>query len=278
MRKIVLPLFLTLSLWAKTTGGIAVIVQDQPITTYDIQKEMQLTHFDEVKVTQLLIRHKLEESELQKRGLEVTSGDVYAEIQSIAGRNNMSVSKFYELLREKNGLNSTEFREKIKERLLSQKLYNSIAYGNIKQPSNDEIEEYYQLHKEQFLHPISFTTTIYGSKSSDRLQEKVNNPMFYAPDISSSEQTLYYDKIAPQLASLLAKTAPQTFTPVVPDGRGGFMSFYIQSIESSKKDSSIGMHEEILNTIMAQKREKVLGDYFAKLRHNADIKIIRGLN
>ena len=278
MRKIVLPLFLTLSLWAKTTGGIAVIVQDQPITTYDIQKEMQLTHFDEVKVTQLLIRHKLEESELQKRGLEVTSGDVYAEIQSIAGRNNMSVSKFYELLREKNGLNSTEFREKIKERLLSQKLYNSIAYGNIKQPSNDEIEEYYQLHKEQFSHPISFTTTIYGSKSSDRLQEKVNNPMFYAPDISSSEQTLYYDKIAPQLASLLAKTAPQTFTPVVPDGRGGFMSFYIQSVENAKDDSSVAVHEEILNTIMSQKREKVLGDYFAKLRHNADIKIIRGLN
>jgi parvulin-like peptidyl-prolyl isomerase len=278
MHKILFPLFLTLSLWAKTTSGIAVIVQDKPITTYDIKKEMQLTHLDEAKATQILIRHKLEESELENRGLNVTSGDVYAEIQSIARRNNMSVSKFYELLRDKNGLNSTEFREKIKERLLSQKLYNSIAYGNIKQPSNDEIEEYYQLHKKQFSHPYSFTTTIYGAKSSARLQEKINNPMLYAPDISSAQQILYYSKIAPKLSALLSKTAPQTFTPVIPDGRGGFMSFYIHSVEKAKDNSSVGVHEEILNKIMAQKREQVLGDYFAKLRHNADIKIIRGIN
>ena len=278
MRKIVLPLFLTLSLWAKTTDGIAVIVQDQPITTYDIKKEMQLTHLDEKKVTQLLIRRQLELNELEKRGIEVTSGDVYAEIQSIAARNNMSVSKFYELLREKNGLNSTDFRKKIKERLLSQKLYNSIAYANIQQPTNDEIKEYYKLHKENFSHPYAFKLTIYVANNADRLEEKINNPMFYAPDISVSEQVLYYNKIAPQLASLLSKTPPSNFTPVVPDGRGAYMTFYVQSVESAKEDDPMSVREEILNTIMAQKREQVLNDYFAKLRHNADIKIIRGIN
>jgi len=277
MRKIVLPLFLTLSLWAKTTDGIAVIVENKPITTYDIKKEMQLTHLDEKQTTQLLIRKKLEESELQKRGIEVTSGDVYAEIQSIAARNHMSVSKFYEIIREKNGLSSLEFREKIKERLLSQKLYNAIAYSNMQRPTQADIEEYFKLHKEQFSHPVAFKTTIYGAINPQRLQEKINNPMLYAPDISTAEQTLYYAKISPQLAQLLTKTPTGNFTPVVPDGKGGYMTFYIQDKESAKEGDAMSYAEEISNAIMAQKREQVLNDYFEKLRHNADIKIIRGL-
>ena len=279
MRKIffLLPL-LTLSLCANVSDAIAVVVQDKPITLYDIKKEMQLTHFDEAKATQILIRQKLEAIELDKRGIEVTSGDVYAEIKSIARRNNMSVSKFYELLREKDDLSSSEFRTKIKERLLSQKLYNAIAYSNMQRPSNEDIKEYYELHKQQFSHPTAFVTTIYGAKNPQRLQQKINNPMLYAPNISTAEQTLYYNKISPQLAKLLSKTAPNSFTPVVPDGRGGYMSFYIHSIKKAKEGDAMNYREEIANTIMAQKREQVLGDYFAKLRHNTDIKIIRGLH
>ncbi len=192
-----------------------------------------------------------------------------------ASRNNLNISEFYEAVREANGLSSTELKEKVKHKLLSQKLYSAIAYSSVSQPSETEVEEYYEMHKDSYKHPSSFTVIIYGAKDKARLQEKINNPMFYSPDIKTNEQVLPYDRISPELASLLERTALNSFTAVVPDGKSGHMSFYVKSIQSAEEGGIESVKNQIVNSIMAEKREQVLGDYFARLRHNADINVIR---
>ena len=99
--------------------------------------------------------------------------------------------------------------------------------------------------------------------------------MFYSPEIATNEQVLPYNRISPELAGLLEKTPLNHFTAVVPDGKGDYMSFYIKEIESAKESGLDGVREQIINSIMGDQREQVLGDYFARLRHNADINIIR---
>ena len=143
------------------------------------------------------------------------------------------------------------------------------------QPTESEIKEYFELHKDDLAHPSSFDVVIYQAADQARLQEKIDNPMFYSPDIGTNEQVLPYDRISPELASLLARTSLNSFTPVIPDGKGGYMSFYIKSVESAKESGLESVRNQITNQIMAEKRELVLSDYFARLRHNADIKIIR---
>ena len=101
--------------------------------------------------------------------------------------------------------------------------------------------------------------------------------MFYSPEITSNEQALPYDRISPELASMLEKTALNTFTAVVPDGKGGYMSFYIKEIESAKETGLESVRNQIMNMIAAEQREQVLGDYFERLRYNADIKMIRNV-
>jgi hypothetical protein len=133
------------------------------------------------------------------------------------------------------------------------------------------------VHKDDFAHPSGFKVIIYQSKNKQRLQEKIDNPMFYSPEITSNEQKLSYDKISPELASLLEGTSLNSFTAVVPDGKGGNMSFYIKEIESAKETGLESVKNQIINMITAQQREQVLGDYFARLRHNADIKMIRNV-
>ena len=147
--------------------------------------------------------------------------------------------------------------------------------SSLSEPSDEAVKEYYELHKEKFNHPKSFSVTIYGAKSRERLQEKVENPMFYAPDISTQDQTLVYNKISPKLAMLLQKTPLEHFTAIIPNGKNGFVSFYMKAIEKGKVNDLTSIKPQIINEIMADKREAVLSDYFARLRDNANINILR---
>jgi hypothetical protein len=125
------------------------------------------------------------------------------------------------------------------------------------------------------MHPASFTTVIYQTKNQAALAEKVQNPMFYSPSIATNEQILPYDRISPELARLLSQTKLHSFTQIVPDGQGGFMSFYLKGIEGAKEAEFESMRGQIENKMMSETREKVLGDYFARLRHNAKITTLR---
>ncbi len=275
MYKIVLICLFVISLNASLVDGVAVVVKGSAITLWDLKKEMLLSKVDAKRATDVLIRRKLEELETKERKISVSSGEVYDDLKKTAARNKMSLSDFYDAVRNSSGLSSTELKAKVRERLLSQKLYSAIAYSSISVPSEVEIEEYYELHKEDFAHPSAFKVVIYAAKDKARLQEKIDNPMFFSPDVQTNEQTLPYDRITPELASLLQRTPQNSFTPVIPNGKGGFMSFYVKDIESAKELGLDSVKNQIVNLIMATKREQILGDYFARLRHNADIKIIR---
>ncbi len=275
MYKILVTLMFATFLNAEIYDGVAIVVKDKAITLYEIKKEMQISKVDAREASDILIRKALEEIETKERKITLSNSEIYDDIKKTAARNNLSVSEFYEAVRESSGLSSSELKEKIKHKLLSQKLYAAIAYSSVSEPSQKEIEEYYEMHKDSFQHPSAFGVIIYQAKEKARLQEKVNNPMFYSPDIQTNEQLLPYDRISPELASLLSKTALNSFTPVIPDGKNGYMSFYIKSIESAKKGGIESVENQIVNAIMAQKREQVLSDYFARLRHNAEINIIR---
>ena len=275
MYKIILALLLVSAVEAKVYDGVAVVVQDKAITLLDIKKEMQTDRVSAKKAMDILIRKKLEALEIKKRNISVDSSEVYDDIKKMAARNHMSISEFYDAVREANGLTSEELKAKIKQKLLAQKLYSAIAMSSMNEPSEEEIKDYYELHKNDFKHPASFTVVIYDAKDKNLLQEKADNPMFYSPQIASHEQVLPYGRISPELASLLSRTKVGTFTPVVPNGKGGFMTFYIKSVESAKEAGLEALRPQIINAIMGEKREAVLSDYFARLRDSADINIIR---
>jgi len=275
MYKILLILFFALSLNAELVNGVALIVKGEAITLYDIKEEMRISKVSITDAKDILIRKKLEAAEIKERKIKVASSEVYEDVKKMASRNNMNVSELYEAVRSANGLTSTEFKQKTKEKLLAQKLYSAIAYTSLSEPTQEEAKEYYELHKKDFSHPSGFDVIIYTSKDKSRLQEKISNPMFYAPDIKTEEQSLIYDKISPELASFLSKQKLNGFSPIVPNGKGAFMSFYIKNIQTAKEAGFKTVRNQVVNLIMGDKREQVLSDYFARLRGNADIKTIR---
>ncbi|SFV50547.1 hypothetical protein MNB_SM-4-414 [hydrothermal vent metagenome] len=278
MYKILFTLLISSLLNAELYNGIAIVVKDKAITLLDIKHEMEISKLSAIRAADVLIRQKLEEVEIDDRKITVTSSEVYDDIKKLAARNNMSTSDFYDAVRESNGMGSMELKEKTKQKLLSQKLYQAIAYSSLSEPSDLEVQEYYEMHKDTYKHPASFTVIIYDADDKNELQTKVDNPMFYSPSIRTNEQVLPYSKITPELASLLERTSLNSFTNVIPNGKGGFMSFYIKEIESAKVGGLSSVRAQIVNSITSQKREQVLSDYFARLKHNADINVIREVN
>jgi hypothetical protein len=275
MYKFLCSILFVASLNAQLVDGIAIVVKGEGITLFEIKKEMRVSNISMKQASDKLIREKLEAAEIKERKITVSNGEVYDDIKATAKRNNMSVNDLYEAALSANGLNSQEVKAKVKQRLLSKKLYSAITYSQVSQPTEDEIQEYYNLHKDDYTHPAAFTVVIYQARDKALLVQKVQNPMFYSPKVNSHEQVLPYDRISPELARLLSKTPLNGFTSIIPDGKGGYMSFYIKELESAAEVGLEGVRNQLINTMIGAKREAVLSDYFARLKHNAEVRFIR---
>lgn len=273
--KILLLILCFLSLQAKTIDGVAIMVKDQPITLYEITKAMEENNIPQAQAVDLLERKKLEEIEIKERHITASKQEVFDDIQRMAEQNHMSVIELYQAIQSTQGLSETKLKEKIQEKLLNQKLYNAIAFANLSEPSDEEIQEYYRLHKKEFERPSTYSVIIYQCADKAHLQEKIDNPMFYSPDVTSEERTFETAQINPQLADLLDKTPVNGFTQVLPAPNGGFMSFYLKEKGAVNTQDMASLKPQISNAIMGQKRETILKDYFDRQRLNADIKVIR---
>jgi parvulin-like peptidyl-prolyl isomerase len=274
MYKIFLILVFVLALNAKPINSVAIVVKGEPITLYDLEEEMRASKVDMKSASATLIRKKLETTELKKRKITVSSAEVYDNIKKTAAANKMSVSDFYETVRNSQGLSTPELKLEVKEKLLSQKLYSSIAYSSIKAPTDSEIKEYYELHKKDFTHPVAFNVVVYTSKNKKLLNKKRKNPMIISSEITNQKKRYIYDQIPLKLAKFLESTEVNRFTPIINSEDKDYVTIYIKDIESSKKIEYKDVKDTIKNIIIGKKREQVLRDYFTRLKNNADIKFI----
>jgi len=275
MYKIILVLLLSTLLSAEMINGVSVVVKGEAITIRDVKDEMRLSKVNATTATDILIRKKLEAAEIQERKITVDSSEVYDDIKKIAASNKMSIDEFYDAIRDSSGLTSAEFKEKTREKILSQKLYAAIAYSSISMPDEDEMREYYELHKGEFSRPKAFEVIIYSSQNEEALRKKITTPMFISDEVKVEERVLPYDKISPELAKMLEETEDKSFTPVIMDQKGAHMSFYLVESKMPQSATYEDVKNQISNAVMGQKREQVLSDYFARLRGNADIQIVR---
>lgn len=275
MYKILLPLIFSTFLCAEPLNGVSVTVKGEIITLYDVKEEMRSSNVSSAVATDNLIRKKLEAVEIRERKINVNSSEIYEDIKKVAAANKMSVEELYEAARNSTGMSSAEFKEKTKEKLISQKLYSAIAYSSVDIPKEDEIREYYELYKDDFSRPSAISVTIYGSASKNALEKKIANPMQNSNEVKVTEQTLPLDKISPELSKILQSTKEGSFTPVINDAAGSFVSFFIKEIHRNKDVNYESLKNQITTLIMEKKREQVLSDYFARLRGNAEIKTVR---
>ncbi|MDX9966171.1 peptidyl-prolyl cis-trans isomerase [Sulfuricurvum sp. IAE1] len=275
MRSLTLSAVLATFLWSAPVGGVSVLVKNSPITLYEIEQEMKQSGTNAKQSADTLIRKKLEQLEAQEKKITVTPTEVSEEIARMAAQNNLSVEQFLNAMQTVRGIGEKELKTKVEETLKGQKLYQSIAFSKMGQPTSEEEAEYYQLHLDEFSRPESFEVTTYVADSQQSLQAKIADPMREVPNVRSKDETIAFGAIHPQLAQILNKIPEGHFGPILPNGKNGFMAFYMKDKINVVTENLDSVRPEIANAILAEKRNQVLNDYFTRLRLSADIKVLR---
>ncbi len=275
MRSLTLSAVLATFLWSAPVGGVSVLVKNSPITLYEIEQEMKQSGTNAKQSADTLIRKKLEQLEAQEKKITVTPAEVSEEIARMAAQNNLSVEQFLNAMQTVRGIGEKELKTKVEETLKGQKLYQSIAFSKMGQPTSEEEAEYYQLHLDEFSRPESFEVTTYVADSQQSLQAKIADPMREVPNVRSKDETIVFGAIHPQLAQILNKIPEGHFGPILPNGKNGFMAFYMKDKINVVTENLDSVRPEIANAILAEKRNQVLNDYFTRLRLSADIKVLR---
>lgn len=275
MRSFTLSTILATFLWGAPIGGVAVLVKNTPITLFEVQQEMKQSGTNATQSADTLIRKKLEQLEASEKKITVTSTEINEELGRMAAQNKLTMEQFLNAMQTVRGLSEKDLRAKVEENIKGQKLYSSIAFSKMGQPTTEEENEYYQLHLDEFSRPESFEVTTYVSPSQEALAAKIADPMRHIESIDSKDETIPYAKVSPQLAQLLNKTQNGNFTPILPNAKNGFMSFYIRDKQNIVTENIEAVRPQISNMILEEKRNQVLNDYFTRLRLSADIKVLR---
>lgn len=271
-------LFLTFAplLFADIIGGIALTVDDETITLYEIRQEQEITKQSVKETVDQLIRLKLEQIEAKKRNITVSNQEVLDDLQKMAEQNNMTLSQLYEAMNSVRHLSETQTKEKTKDKLLKQKLFNAVAMSQMDEPTDEEVNEYYNLHLSEYQAPKSIDTILYTSQNQSALQQKITNPMMYLPEVTTENTTIDTAKINPRLAELLIKTQEGHFTPVLPQmGASGHMAFYILKKNELNTPPLELIRPQVEDKIMQEKRDHILNEHFQRMRINAEIKVLR---
>jgi parvulin-like peptidyl-prolyl isomerase len=275
MKLIILAIFF-LSLEAKMVDAIAVIVNSEPITTYEIEKSSKILNIPPQQALELLIRKKLEKEQIKKLNISVDEFELQSAIENFAKKRGLDIFSLREKI-EQSGTDWQEYKKSFKEHLLREKLYKKVAQITQKNFNEDELKEYYNRHKNEFEIAKEVEIVKYISPSKSILEKIRQNPLF-APDnpslLQKGEEVIELSKVSPEFATLLQQTPEGEFTQILPL-QNSYLLIYIKSKRGKKTLPFEEVKGYILNKLSNKNSAKSVEEYFDRLKASAKIKILR---
>ena len=273
MRKYILSFLLTLTfLEAGLVNGIAMIINDTPITLYDIDQRIQKQNISKDQAIGSIVEETLYKQELKKNHISIDIFDVDNYIEKLAARNKMDTLDFKALVRQQQ--NYDLFRDQIKRQLKHQKLIKTIATGKLTIATNQDLMRFYENNRDQFTISNSIEVMAYQSKKKKLLQDIQKNPMLNDPSITIKQITYTQDKLNPQEKYILNSTKEKTFSAIFAQNQT-YNMFFISSKKDKKTLPFSEVKNKIFQQIMKSREDTYLKEYFETLKITADIQILR---
>ena len=258
---------------ASMMNGIALSVNDEPITLSDINQRISDKQLKKSDAISSLIDEILYTQELEKQNITADIFEVNDYIEKIAASNGMDLYTFKSILRQKNK-NLKEFEEESKQELLKRKLASKLVRGNLAIANDEDLKIYYENNQNMFTTAQSIEVSQYSSKNKRELMILTQNPMAMVKDVAKGDFILEQDKLNPQLKFLLNDTKVGTFTPIFTANQQ-YVMFHVKKKNGVTILKFDEVKEKIFNTLMSEREQKFLKEYFEKLKLTADIKVIR---
>ncbi|PUE65793.1 peptidylprolyl isomerase [Arcobacter caeni] len=271
-------LFLTLLVssgisFAGIVNGVALTVNDEPITTYDIDKTVSINKISKNEAVGLLIDKALYEQAVTQNNISADIFDINEYIERLAKANGMDLYSFKAMVKQRYP-NYADFEEEAKDAVIRQKLIQKIVKGQLAVATQEDMELYYEKNKNQFSTSKVYEVTQYASKNKASLTNAINNPMVIAADVEKTPLKLGVQSLQPQMQFLLNDTKLNTFTPIFTANKQYVSLFVIRKEGTTSLDFET-VKAKIFNDMMSLREKKYLKDYFEKQKLTADIKIVR---
>lgn len=274
MKKLVLSLLIGLSVsYANMVDAIALIVNDEPITVYDIESKMAESKLKKSDAVGELIDEVLFNQEIAKKDITADIFDINNHLEQIAQQNGMDLYTFKSIIKQKYK-DYDAFEESTRLQVLKQKLAQKIVRGQLKIATDNDLKIYYDNNQAIFKTAQKVKAMQFTSQNKQELAASMKNPMRDSKAVLKTPLILEQNKLNSQLRFLINDTKVNSFTPIFAANKQ-FVSLLI----TAKEGVSVLPFEEvkprIFNVIMRDREKAFLKEYFEKLKLTADIKIIR---
>ncbi len=272
----ILLTFMTTFSYAGLVNAISVIINNEPITLYEIYKYSNKFHISTKEALDILVRQKLEDSEIRKQHISADDFEVEKYIKRLASKNGISEFQFLQMLKNK-GIKEDAYRKDVKKKIEQEKLYGRIFAAKKIQITPKDVRNYYDSNKNQFVRAKSFTAVAYESPSKQSLEKIKNNPMLSLPDIKAKQIKFQAGNMDPKLESLLNQTKSGEFTPALKTG-DRYTMFYVKAKSGVETVPFDKVKNGIYSFLSSKKEKAAIDDYFEKIKSTASIKVLRKPN
>ncbi len=274
MYKLLLSLLIFSSLsFAGMINGVALIVNDEPITLHDIDTTMSEQNISKNQAVGLLVDKILYDQVIKKNHVSVDIFDINSYAEKLAKSNNMDIYTFRNIVTQKYG-NYSIFEEDAKKVIIRQKLIERLVKGQLKIATDEDIRIYYDNNENKFQTADKYEVIQYSSRMKTSIVSTIKSPLVANQEVKRNPFILENDSLTPQLQYLLNVTKTNSFTPIFRINNE-FTTIFVMKRTGQSTLSYETVKSKIFNQIMETREKKFLKEYFEKEKLTADIKIVR---
>lgn len=269
-------LICSFALASQMVNGIVAVVENEPITLFEINKVKEQLKISNQKAFDLLIKDRLEQAQIKNLAISTTAFEINQKIEQIAKQNGLTMSQFRDEIELKQGIKFSDFKKDIERSILQEKLYKNIFSEIGKNLNEDNARAFFQANKGEFSTFKSIDVTLFKASSQNAAKAQIAAGNKAISGVKAENLHFEYNNINPRIAGILAATPVGSFTQILksPDS---FDTFYIRAKTGSQIPNFEDVKEQIFSILYSMEQEKIATDYFEKLRAKANIKILRPL-
>ncbi|QKF91417.1 peptidyl-prolyl cis-trans isomerase [Campylobacter sp. CCUG 57310] len=254
-------------------NGLAAIVENEPITMYEVYKTSQILKTDEKSAINFLIKDRLEQAQIKALNIDASSFEINERMQKIAQENGVNLADLSSVL-SRQGINYSDFKEDVAKSIKQEKLYQNIFKDAKVNVSEEGARAYFEQNPSQFVKFAEVKATRYISGQRELLESIQDSPLSVNPAVKTEILELKSEQIPPQLRQIFEMTKDGSFTQIF-QTPSGFEMFLVSSKSGVTMPRFEDVKNEVMNSIYRLEEERVISEYFNKLRARANIKMLR---
>lgn len=257
---------------ANIIDGIALKVDGNIITKYEIKELQKSQNLNKEKATQALIDEKLRENEIKRLGIKVDDERIENEMNNIAISNKLTRTELETAL-QKQKINLDTYKAELKEHITNRELMQRILQTNSALASESDLQDFYEKNKNEFKIPTKVKVTSYASNSDVELQRFLQNPLLLNPSIQSKDEEIDIRTLPAQVMGIFLDTPAKKFTPVLNSGNT-LIVFFIKEKDGWEILPFEGAKTMVMQKYSQARESEILNEYFTKIKANANIEVI----